>query len=165
MDGVKRIVRREGHRLLVEMMDGDTGWIEDAERKAGSKRLRRMDLVEKLFRESEIGKPEVEAARRYEEIYEASCLRPRYPAMNFEGRVSATGGADGAAIAAMDDSFGAQGEYFGACRAIGAYASTTLTDVLCNDVRITDYPKQEQPRRRTAVVCGLQALAAYWGMA
>jgi hypothetical protein len=161
MVGLKRVIGPIGERLLVELDDGDEAWVEDGSMVAGDKQLRRVDLVEKLVREGEIGESERRAAERFAEDYFKSGSRPRYAASRAMIEEIAGGGGAAPEIP-LEARRAAWERHDAACRAIGAYASETLIEVLCLLKRMVEYARRDRPKRKAAALCGLQGLAAHY---
>lgn len=157
-----RIVAESGSRHIAVDARGDMLWMEDASMHAGDKRLRRMDVVERLVRDGLAGKSEQKAAQNFEKDYDASLLRPRYASAADIGRPR------GRALSDGDDNSvrasAAAGRYRAACRHVGPFAADTLTAMLCGGLTITDYAKPQQPMRKAALLVGLQALVGFYGI-
>ena len=165
MTEIKRILGQYGYRHLVVLDDGTEAWIEDAEqRQAGKKRIRRVDIVEKLMRENLIGSAERAAAGKFERDYEGSSLKDYYSAsMVLDG-----GGGFGSAAAKKYAVVMAAQKHTdahrAACQAVGPYAAQTLVDLLCVGRRLADYAsRSEQAQRRGALITGLQGLVGHYG--
>lgn len=154
---------REGDRLLVTTAGGSLAWLEDADMKAGQKRLRHVDVVEKLCREGVAGPDERAAAAEFEEDYELAQIRPRYASlgdlMSPRGKVLK---ADSERQAHHRRN--ALERHQEACRVVGPYAASTLVALLCDAVKLSDYPKLEQVRRKAALLVGLQVLVGHYGV-
>lgn len=161
--GSVKIHHQEGDRLLVTRASGELAWLEDAGMKAGEKRLRHVDVVEKLCRDGVAGDDERAAAAEFEEDYEAAMIRPRYASLG--DLMSARGKllkADSERQAVRRRS--ALERHREACRVVGPFAADTLVLLLCNAGRLSDFPKLEQVRRKAALLVGLQVLVGHYGV-